>query len=134
MIVIITAFLLWCVYCVLEGRREAYYYNSLWKGLSSIYIIPANLHPLFTIQRSIILGVICLINFDWWLISLPLVFSFFHNGMYYLTRHELNYRIYPKGWWDMSTTSTAFTTKLFTPVIRTTLFIVGIGVLVTYLI
>jgi len=40
-------------------------------------------------------------------ISLALLFSFFHNGVYFMTRNKLDSKIYPKGFWDDSTSSTA---------------------------
>lgn len=130
---IISIFILWCLYSIMEGYREAQYYDSLWKGYSKIYIEPVNLHTAYTLQRILVLGIICFTDFNWWLISLPLVFSFLHDGSYYFTRNKLNRSIYKKGWFAQSTTSTAWSTKFLTPVIRTIMFITGVGILIIYL-
>tara|TARA_R110000803_G_scaffold199045_1_gene262945 strand:- start:670 stop:930 length:261 start_codon:yes stop_codon:yes gene_type:complete len=54
------------------------------------------------------------------------IFSFFHNGMMYKTRNDLNKRNYPKGWWDQSTNSTAWSTKLMTPLYRSIQLVIGL--------
>lgn len=96
----------------------------------------------------------------WIIVTFPLMFSFLHNGAYYTTRNRLseffvresigdmdillrkispyyenmlNMIVYPKKWWDQSTTSTAWWTKHMTPRNRTTLFIIGL-ILTIYLI
>ena len=40
--------------------------------------------------------------FKLWLlgIGLMLQFSLIHDGVYYLTRHNITHRLYPKGFWD----------------------------------
>lgn len=103
--------ILWVAYALLEGNREGYFY-----GYSISYAPKKNLHGLFTLQRSIVLIFIgtCLFLSHYYLLrdlsilfGLSLIFPFFHDGIYYITRHKINPLIYPEGWLSESTTSTA---------------------------
>lgn len=117
-------YILWIVYFLIEGYREAYYFNAL----SLQFVIQdkqkKDLHGIFTYQRLIIFGLINLvcIGLTWKLLllsaALVLIQPLIHNGMYYKTRNYLNYKLYPKTWLDMSTTSTAKSTKFETPTLR----------------
>lgn len=89
-------------------------------------------HLMFTIQRSMVAifaTVACTLGMGLWgllgFIPLPLVFSFFHNGYYYVRRNQLDDSIYQKGWWDQSTTTTAKVS--FGPVVRTVLAAIGVA-------
>ena len=126
---IISIFILWCLYTMFEGWREGILFHK------TEFDKPAGriLHINFTIQRALVLGIILIGNFEWWVISLPLVFVFFHDGQYYTTRNKYNRQIYTNKWFAQSSTSTAWSTKFLTPTFRTIMFIAGIGVLVVYL-
>lgn len=62
-------------------------------------------------------------------ISMGMVFSFFHNGGYYLTRNKIDKNTYPLGWKDQSTTSTAKLTKFMTFRNRSILMVIGYAIL-----
>jgi|694.fasta_scaffold63742_9 phosphoglycerol transferase MdoB-like AlkP superfamily enzyme len=121
-------------YFVLEGYREGWYwYYSMLSRNSIQFKEPrGNIHNEFTIQRCIVLifvywllwnqvnwinGLIFMIGL---IMSIPLV----HNGMYYMTRSYID-KSYDKNIMSQSNTSTAKTTKYFTPKVRLVLFIVG---------
>lgn len=101
---IISVILCWIYYSYLEGRREAFYYDAL----TSSRARHPNLHLLFALQRMVVL-VFCLSITDYmYATGLVFIFPFFHDGVYYVERNKLNPNIYLKGFWDDSTTSTAF--------------------------
>lgn len=129
-----TIFLLWIVYASYEGFREAYYYfNTMTSNKSN----KKNLHPIFFLQRGMILTMIYfalnivpnnLLNGLMLIFILALVFPIFHDGFYYLIRHRLDYMVYQKGFWDDSTTSTAIleikvNTRIF-------MFLIGLALMV----
>jgi hypothetical protein len=119
----LTLFILWCFYAILEGWREGDYFHRVEVTKERGRL----LHIGWTFQRFIVLCIIALTSFNWWLLALPLVFPFLHDGEYYTTRNYFNRLIYTKKYFAHSTTSTAITTKIFTPVVRTILF--GLGIL-----
>lgn len=138
--------LLFMGYATLEGWREAIYWHV--KVGSRFYDWFPNVeeHIVFSIQRSIVLIMVCtslfFIGMSWYLvltslIGMALCFSFIHNGTMYLTRNNLDNTIYPKRWMAQSTSSVAKTTKFMTPMSRTIQFIIGIliniGVLIIHL-
>ncbi len=57
-------------------------------------------------------------------VGLVLIFSFFHNGSYYRTRNILDSAVYPKRWWDSSSTSKAFLEFA----VKTRLILLGLGI------
>jgi len=121
--------ILFCSWAALEGRREADYFHFRWKDPMTRV---EDEHLMFTIQRSIVAilaTVACTLFTGLWgllgFIPLPLVFSFFHNGYYYVRRNQLDDSIYQKGWWDQSTTTTAKVS--FGPVTRTVLAAIGMA-------
>lgn len=137
--------LIWVLYSIIEGIREAYYYN-LYYNASGIKNV--NLHPLYTLQRGLVLlliSIFCVywnvvvLKWDFILIiqkglvllgGLASLFPFFHDGFYYIMRNKLNPSIYPYKFFDHSTTSTA---KFeFTFFIRVVLFIVGFFLILNY--
>lgn len=67
-----------------------------------------------------------------YLLSLLLMFPYFHDGQYYCTRNDLNSTIYPKRWRDSSTTSQAIFEFNYTK--RVILSITSILILLTTLI
>jgi hypothetical protein len=133
----------WIIYSLIEGYREAYYWHH--KMHSDDYTVnrEKNLHPIFTVQRMVMMVVLLYamsttINIYGTLMILfgnILIFPFLHNGIMYLTRNNLSRIRYPndeskwiygKKWLAQSTTSTAVLTKYFTPLIRVVLLIVGV--------
>ena len=121
--------ILFCAWAALEGRREADYFHFRWKDPMTRV---EDEHLIFTIQRSIVAilaTVACTLFTGLWgllgFIPLPLVFSFFHNGYYYVRWNQLDDSIYQKGWWDQSTTTTAKVS--FGPVARTVLAAIGVA-------
>ena len=130
--IIIVSFLIWCIYSVIDGIRDGIFYFSYNHNIKRLF----NEHIVFVIQRLIVSLTLCLLSQNMWLlISFILSFSFIHNGSYYTIRHILNKKIYyydntyKKGWFDQSTTSTSFWTKYMTPLNRTILFLLSIGIL-----
>lgn len=118
------------VWALLEGIREAYYYHEATKSSDTIN---KNLHPDFTLQRLAVFIILFCCHLNILIIaSLILMFSFIHDGFYYLKRNILNPAIYPKHFFDHSTTSTAFFEFSFTW--RLILFIIGILLFITALI
>jgi len=100
MILLIIAFI---IYALLEGKRERHYYFC--KYYQNAYKVDTeDIHWLFTIQRGIValamgwlflrlntqplLIMKCLETFLF-VVSLGLIFSWFHNGMYYVTQHHI---------------------------------------------
>lgn len=136
--------LIWIAYAIIEGKREAIFWHHRIKSSDYPLFKDIDRHPLFATQRALVLGLLFIASFYilnnlWLSIYLmfmnTLIFSFFHNGMMYLERKNMSkiaspinsYNwIYERGWWDQSTTSTAISTKLMTPISRTIQMIIGI--------
>ena len=122
---------LWILYGILEGFREACFYDVNSIVQTPNQSITWNLHPFFTMQRAIVLLLIYKVNGDFILLGgLPLIFSFVHDGMYYRIRNQLNNKVYSKGWWDNSTTSTAFIELNIYE--RSVVFVIGITSLILF--
>jgi hypothetical protein len=132
---LIIANIIFILYALIEGFREGFYWffkaNSRRQSEFEI-------HPVFAVQRGLVLVLIALnvfmftdilsasLNF----LSNALLFSFFHNGCYYLTRNKLDSKVYPLKWKDDSKTSTALTTKIFTYRNRTICAVIGLVITV----
>ena len=141
---IIVCLVLWIVYAIIEGKREAMFWHHRIKSSDYITFKDFDRHPLFSLQRGVMLLVLVLASYQildniyltgYLFIMNGLVFSFFHNGAMYLERYNMSMIshpidstkwIYKKGWWAQSTTSTAWSTKLMTPISRTIQAIIGI--------
>lgn len=102
---------LWIISATIEGFIQGHYYDSV--PIETKKHI--NMHPFFVAMRTILLG---LIVYEFYIISDLIsafifavcqasIFSFFHNGTYYATRHWLNCANYKEGFWDSSETSKA---------------------------
>lgn len=120
----------WILYSMLEGLREGFYWHF---KANSRRDCNFEIHPIFSLQRGVVLTLIgiLLYTFIGWqsiisVVSMMLIFSYFHNGTYYCTRHKLDDRLYEKGWSDQSTTSTAKMTKIMTYRNRTIFMILGV--------
>lgn len=135
MIAMIITNLVWVAYSILEGLREGFYWH--FKGGSRPSLSSKDckfeIHPVFALQRGIVLliiggllyytiGLYSIVS----VLSMMLIFSFFHNGTYYSTRNKLDSMIYPLKWKDQSTTSTAKMTKIMTYKNRTLFMILGV--------
>ena len=119
MIALLLYTLAWVLYSVVEGVREAYYFDNFPRPTKF------NIHIIFMIQRTIVLAVFCDV-FHWvFALVYALMFPFFHDGAYYITRNILNKAVYQKGFWDEpSKSSTAtFDFKLWE---RTVMLVSGI--------
>lgn len=117
-------YILGCIYSCFEGIREGYYYESAIKtGDADKY----NLHGLFWLQRFLVCGSCIFIN-PLLPIMLVMLFSFFHNGAYYITREKLSTGTYSLGFISNSTTSTANMELNFTE--RTVCFILSLIILI----
>lgn len=122
-----------------EGIREAIFYDV---NVSSKTPYTKNAHPLFVELRSCFWALTFLFAFvvkhyigdinvnmsllysAGILLSEFMVFSFFHDGFYYKRRNQLNSSVYPKGFTDASTTSTAKIELSFNQ--RVLLFVAGL--------
>ena len=102
LIIYIAAVLVGWLYACIEGAREGHYFNE---AVETGAVEKINLHPLFFTQRLIVMLSISmfigitsqsLILTSSFIISSLLCFSFFHNGVYFVTRNNLNYWVYPK--------------------------------------
>lgn len=113
MIINISLLIAWVVACLVEGCRDGHFFHS---RMNSTKPDNHNIHWLFTVERFIVW---CLITYIYFIhhslfgtgvfsASLIMVFSFFHNSMYYYIRHKLDNNVYSKGWMDSSTTSESF--------------------------
>lgn len=110
--------ILCCFYASIEGIREAFYYHAL-KGVKS-----QNLHGVYWIQRLIFSVFLYVCTNGFVLTFFICAFSFFHNGSYFLMRNKLDRLIYPKKFFDYSTTSTAIMEFNFSE--RLILLIIGL--------
>lgn len=121
----------WILACVVEGARDGFYYYNWNRAIAQS---KQNIHFIFTIERAIIGLSHTVIYFKMvdnnlyhdfaFGLSLMLIFSWFHNGMYLSTRNFLDKKVYPKKWFDDSTTSTA--KGEFSYRLRTEFLVVGI--------
>ena len=146
---IYSVFLLWVLFAILEGKREANFWHHRIHSSDYEVFKSKDRHPLFMLQRGSVLIVSGIASYYitgsiWWAFHIfimnALLFSFFHNGMMYTERHLMDKAarprkgkwIYPKQWFDQSTTSTAFFTKLMGPISRTVQAVIGLGGYIIY--
>jgi hypothetical protein len=101
----IVILLVWCVYSILEGMREGYYYDAAVRADRQY----PNIHWIYFVQRGILLFIVA-ITMDTLIfpISLAFIFPYIHYGYYYAQRNDLDVRNYPRRFKADSTTSTAF--------------------------
>jgi hypothetical protein len=129
MISTIISNILWIIYSITEGIREAYLFYF---EVNSTITKPFQLHPLFTVQRGIVLLTLGGLMYFGGLglyaipavVALMLIFTYFHDGYYYVTRHKLDNKTYPLGWKSETSTSNAKINMNYT--VRTTAMIIGI--------
>lgn len=99
----------WIFYSIINGYKDALMYHN--RNTSS-NPDKKNIHWIYLTERIMILLLMYYflipsdtcwhINSKVFVVSLGLLFSFFHNGMYGKTRNALDENIYPKGWWSSS--------------------------------
>lgn len=125
--------IIWIGYSLLEGRRDGYFYHYRNTTLDPKN---ENIHFIFFIQRAMILFFIflffdrnSLIEVIPFMIGLVLIFSFFHNGIYYSTRNKLDSTTYPHGWWSSSISSQA--TLEFILSTRILFLIIGVAAIIS---
>ena len=131
MLSLIVTNIVWILYSILEGFREGFFWHF---KSNSRRDCKFEIHPIFAAQRGIVLSIIgmylyCNIGLLYSIVSIlsmMLIFSFFHNGTYYYTRNKLDDKIYTKRWSDQSSTSTAKLTKIMTYRNRTIFMILGL--------
>jgi len=127
------AYLLWILFAVYEGKREAFYFSFKMKASLRQQQGFVDEHSMFMIQRAatgILTVMSCYIDFlnsIVILFAIILCFPFFKDGMYYVTRQKLD-NLYMKGWLDQSPTAKL---HLLKPIYRTTMFLSSL-VLMTY--
>lgn len=115
--------LCWSSFSYLSARFEAMYYNH---EIHSNFLDNNNEHPLLIcIRICVLIPLAYLVKWDV-AIAYVFIFPFIHDGSYYKMRNIIDSGIYTKKWFAQSETSTAITTKIFTPLIRTLFFITGI--------
>ena len=145
----IFTYLFWAGFSCLEGFREALFF---YVNISSATPINKNLHPMFSTQRGFVLLIIfssfqeisllisgifqLTLSEGFMLILWPLLFvlsccllfPILHDGVYYYTRNKLDAKVYPKKFWDQTTTSNA---KMnFNSINRIIMFAVSISIIV----
>lgn len=140
MITYICVILGWIIYSSIFGYTDAWYWYSANVGKYSVKDFKfKDLHPHFFWVRSLVGSIFSLVIcessiINWFLIMIcfGMIFPFFHNGVFYKTRNEIDPTKYPLGFRDMSTTSIA---KInFTFLIRSVIFLIGlIGLFLIYI-
>lgn len=127
MVYSIISIILWTLYSIIEGRREAYYYQLI----ITTPLKRQNIHYLYFLQRGIALILIGIANNSILLpLSLAFIFPFIHDGFYYMTYNDLDNKTYKKRFIDSSTTSTAILEFSFME--RLVVFIAGLFILILY--
>ena len=125
------AFTIYILSCLIDGVSDGFFFHAKKKTV----VFPVNVHIPFTIRRVLWNTTLCLLlmcyaqeNLYLPLLAAMLMFSFLHNGSYYYTRNKLNPEVYPSGWFDQSTTSTAFWTDIMVPEFRVISFVLGVAI------
>jgi len=150
--VILISLFIWISYSLIEGKREANFWHHRINSSDYELFKDVDRHPLFVIQRGLVLisiGIITYLVTDsiLWSVYLftmnSLLFTFFHNGSMYLERLMMSIRsnpnnsdkwIYKDGWWSQSSTSVALTTRFMTPTSRSIQMLLGIIGYIAYFI
>ena len=149
---ILISLFIWISYSLIEGKREANFWHHRINSSDYELFKDVDRHPLFVIQRGLVLisiGIITYLVTDsiLWSVYLftmnSLLFTFFHNGSMYLERLMMSIRsnpnnsdkwIYKDGWWSQSSTSVALTTRFTTPTSRSIQMLLGIIGYISYFI
>lgn len=122
--------LIWIAFTIFSSTFEAFYYTH---EINSGFQDNFNEHTLLTIMRFSALIPLWILT-DWkFALCYVMMFPFLHDGNYYRWRDKIKPGTYKRRWFAQSTTSTAWTTKIFTPLIRTILAIGALTWLITML-
>ena len=114
--IVLICLVLFILYSLCEGIREAFYFHYKMETTTSVNIMDE--HGLFAVQRGIMLVALSIISILYvddykflygigTFLTCSLAFSFFHNGIYYTVRNNLNENLYEDKWLDQSYTTTA---------------------------
>lgn len=119
--------LIWLVFTHFSSKFEAYFFtHEIRSGFADNF----NEHPMFVMIRASVLIPLWILT-DWKAVLCYIfMFPFFHDGNYYRWREKIVPGTYPKKYFAQSTTSTAFSTKFMTPVVRISLAIISIVTLI----
>lgn len=122
--------IIWIIYSMSEGFIEGFYFHFKTNSRRDCQF---EINQVFSLQRILVLFLISgyLVHVLGWysltvIKSLVLIFSFFHNGTYYLTRNKLDDRMYPLKWKDASRTFPVFYSGLTTYKRRAFCMVLGI--------
>jgi hypothetical protein len=120
----------WIAYSMADGFREGFYWHF---RRNSRRGCDFEINQVFGLQRLLVILLISMfmmysIGYLSIFISvcLSMIFSFFHNGTYYLTRNKLDDKRYPNKWKDESRTFPVFYSGLMSYRKRTILMVLGI--------
>ncbi len=106
---LILIYSIWIAFALLMGFLEAYYFSAVYR--KKVKRVKYD-HEIFTVFRGIVAAIILYFSFGIVWNSLFIgaafiaIFPWFHTGLYYLMRNELD-DVYPDRWKDHSLTSTA---------------------------
>lgn len=130
MITLLLTNLIWIAYSMIDGFREGFYWHY---RNNSRRTCEFEINRIFSLQRSLVILLIAgfLVHTLGWFslistISMIMLFSYFHNGTYYLTRNKLDDKMYPMRWKDESRTLPVFYSGLMKYNKRTVLMILGL--------
>ena len=130
MITLLLTNLIWIAYSMIDGFREGFYWHY---RNNSRRTCEFEINRIFSLQRSLVILLIAgfLVHTLGWFslistISMIMLFSYFHNGTYYLTRNKLGDKMYPMRWKDESRTLPVFYSGLMKYNKRTVLMILGL--------
>ncbi len=115
--------IIWIVFAMLVSKLEAFYYTH---EINSGFKDNFNEHGLFTFIRACVILPLWILTSWKVALCLVIIFPFFHDGNYYRMRNKIVPGTYPRKWFSQSTTSTAWSTKFFTPVVRAVLACIGL--------
>lgn len=129
-ITLLLANLIWITYSMMDGFREGFYWHY---RNNSRRTCEFEINRVFSLQRSLVILLIAgfLVHTLGWIslistISMVMLFSYFHNGTYYLTRNKLDDKMYPMKWKDESKTLPVFYSGLMKYSKRTILMLIGL--------
>ena len=122
--------LIWIAYSMIDGFREGFYWHY---RNNSRRTCEFEINRIFSLQRSLVILLIAgflVYTLGWFslisTISMIMLFSYFHNGTYYLTRNKLDDKMYPMRWKDESRTLPVFYSGLMKYNKRTVLMVLGL--------